>query len=121
MYEKLTAAILALPECSYDQLDLVKHINASPLLFAPKAQRELLRFLTSGLPIGQDLSRIILDALFESVPTIHDIRTAYGLTQAALAEKFGIPKRTIENWDEGSRKPPEYVVRMMLRILELEK
>ncbi|MCQ2439528.1 MAG: helix-turn-helix domain-containing protein [Oscillospiraceae bacterium] len=55
------------------------------------------------------------------LPTINEIRTRYNLTQAAMAERFGIPKRTIENWDEGSRKPPEYVVRMMLKILELEK
>ena len=55
------------------------------------------------------------------LPTVNEIRTAYGLTQAAMAEKFGIPKRTIENWDEGSRKPPAYVLTMMLRILELEK
>lgn len=54
------------------------------------------------------------------LPTIHDIRITYGLTQAAMAEKFGIPKRTIENWDSGQRKPPEYVVRMILQILKSE-
>lgn len=55
------------------------------------------------------------------LPTIHDIRTSYGLTQAAMAERFGIPKRTIEDWDAGRRNPPDYVIRMILRLLELEK
>lgn len=55
------------------------------------------------------------------LPTIRDIRTRYNLTQAALAEKFGIPRRTIEDWDAGRRNPPDYVVRMILRLLELDK
>ena len=32
--------------------------------------------------------------------TIKEIRTAAGLTQAEMAEKLHIPKRTLENWDE---------------------
>ena len=44
----------------------------------------------------------------------------YGLTQAALAQRFGIPLRTVEDWAAGRRKPPEYVVAMMERILMLE-
>lgn len=38
-------------------------------------------------------------------------------TQKEFAEYFGIPKRTIENWATGARKCPEYVVRMMAKIL----
>lgn len=51
--------------------------------------------------------------------TFHEIRQASGLTQAAFAEKFGIPKRTVEAWDEGQRTPPAYVLRMLAQLLGL--
>ena len=41
--------------------------------------------------------------------TIREIRTKYNLTQAALSKITGIPLRTIENWDSGSRKHPPYI------------
>ena len=47
------------------------------------------------------------------------LRKASGLTQAAMADRFGIPLRTIENWDSGVRTPPGYVLRMMAEILKL--
>ena len=45
--------------------------------------------------------------------TVKDIRTAAGLSQASFAAITGIPKRTIENWEEGSRNPPEYLPKMI--------
>ena len=45
----------------------------------------------------------------------------YGLTQAGLAKRFGIPLRTVEQWSTGRRQAPVYVVAMIQRILELEK
>ena len=56
----------------------------------------------------------------ENTP-IREICEQYGLTQAALAQRFGIPLRTVEDWATGKRKPPPYVVAMIQRILELEK
>ena len=47
------------------------------------------------------------------------IRQACGLTQAAFADRFGIPKRTVENWDSGSSTPPPYVLRMLAQLLGL--
>jgi DNA-binding transcriptional regulator YiaG len=35
------------------------------------------------------------------------------MTQKEFAEYFGIPKRTIENWDEGIRECPEYLFKLM--------
>ena len=37
--------------------------------------------------------------------TIKELRERYNLTQARMSEITGVPLRTIENWDEGSRKP----------------
>lgn len=53
--------------------------------------------------------------------TIREIRQAAGLSQARFAAKYEIPLRTIENWESGSRKPPEYVIKMIERLEEIEK
>lgn len=45
----------------------------------------------------------------------------YEMTQKALADRFGIPLRSVEDWAAGRRKPPEYVVSMIEQILEAEK
>lgn len=45
------------------------------------------------------------------------IRKASGLTQAAFAERYGIPKRTIENWEGGQRTAPEYVLDLLERVV----
>lgn len=50
--------------------------------------------------------------------TIKDICDRYGLTQTALSKRFGIPLRTVQGWHIGERKPPDYVVKLMLEILE---
>lgn len=44
------------------------------------------------------------------VKTIKEIRKNAGLTQKQLSELTGIPKRTIENWEIGSRTPPDWVL-----------
>ena len=44
---------------------------------------------------------------------IKALREATGLTQRAFAGLLGIPKRSIENWESGVSKPPEYVVRLI--------
>lgn len=45
--------------------------------------------------------------------TIREIRTACHMTQAVFAQKLGIPKRTIENWELGSRAPHNYIVELI--------
>ena len=49
---------------------------------------------------------------------IKDARIAAGMTQQEMSDKLGIPKRTIENWEGGVTKPPEYVKNLVLRELE---
>ena len=50
--------------------------------------------------------------------TIKEICEKYGLTQAALTKRFGIPTRTVQDWYAGRRNPPDYVVAMMVELLE---
>lgn len=54
--------------------------------------------------------------MVKEINKIKEARLNAGLTQAKMAETFKIPKRTIENWETGSRKPPEWA-----EILILEK
>lgn len=54
-------------------------------------------------------------------PIIAEICEAYGYSQTALANKFGIPLRTVQNWHAGVRTPPDYVVNMMVRLLIIER
>ena len=53
--------------------------------------------------------------------TIREICTEYGYTQSDLARRFGIPLRTIQNWYNDVRTPPDYIPSMMIEILEQEK
>lgn len=41
------------------------------------------------------------------------LRLRLGLTQTGMTERFGIPRRTIQEWEAGRRIPPEYVLRML--------
>lgn len=50
---------------------------------------------------------------FTELPSIKDIRKTFNLTQQALADTFGIPKRTIENWEGGKNECSEYLISMM--------
>ena len=42
--------------------------------------------------------------------TVRDIRQYLGLTQAAFAERFCIPRRTVENWEYKDKNPTYYIL-----------
>ena len=46
--------------------------------------------------------------------TTRDIRKHMGLTQAAFAERFCVPRRTVEGWEAGRTTPP-YVVLLLAK------
>ena len=52
---------------------------------------------------------------------VRELRQRKGLTQERFCEVYGIPKRTLENWEQGSRKPPEYVVALLERAVEQDE
>ena len=49
--------------------------------------------------------------------SIKALREMTGLSQQAFSDKYKIPKRTIENWEAGSRVPPAYVVNLLERAV----
>jgi len=46
---------------------------------------------------------------------IREMRAELGDTQSEFAERYHIPFRTIQNWETGVRKPPEYIVNLLER------
>lgn len=42
-----------------------------------------------------------------------ELRAKTGLTQTKFGELFHIPLRTIQNWESGTRKPPEWAVYLL--------
>ena len=45
--------------------------------------------------------------------TIKQLRATTGLSQAKFAKLLDIPTRTIEDWESGRHKPPDYVVKLI--------
>lgn len=92
---------------------------------AIKAESQLLylaQFGTARIIPGNNLELIhaqlsrIYDAAHMDVKSICK---AANLTQAALAARFGIPKRTVEDWCRGVAKCAPYIRRMMMECLGL--
>ncbi len=44
---------------------------------------------------------------------IKNLRADTGLSRKDFAESLGIPLRTVEDWEAGRRKPPEYIPRLI--------
>jgi len=45
--------------------------------------------------------------------TIREMRKSLGDTQHEFARRYGIPFRTVQNWESGERVPPAYVAEML--------
>lgn len=52
---------------------------------------------------------------------IKELRKKTGLSQSKFSAKFGIPVRTLQQWEQGISAPPNYLVRMMEYIMLLEE
>lgn len=52
---------------------------------------------------------------------IRNLRKETGLNRREFSEHVGIPLRTIEDWEAGRRKPPEYIPRLIKYQIEYEK
>ena len=52
--------------------------------------------------------------------TIKEIRIQAGMTQKQFGEFFGIPRRTIQNWEAEVNKCPEYLLELIKYKLEKE-
>jgi len=53
--------------------------------------------------------------------TSKEIRDLLGISRAEFSRKYGIPIRTLENWDSGTRKAPEWILVLLERIAKEDK
>jgi putative transcriptional regulator len=48
---------------------------------------------------------------------VRQVRSRYGLTQAAFAEKIEVPLETVRNWEQGKRSP-RGPARALLKLID---
>ena len=57
----------------------------------------------------------------EAAEKIRKIREQTGLSRKDFSIHVGIPLRTIEDWEAGRRRPPEYIPRLIEYQLKYEE
>ena len=50
--------------------------------------------------------------------TLKEIRTLLGISRAELSRRYGIPVRTLEDWEAGKRIPPEWLMKLLERVIK---
>lgn len=48
------------------------------------------------------------------------LRENTGMNRREFAEYFGIPYRTVQDWELGNRKMPDYLLRLMVYKVKME-
>ncbi|MCR5595121.1 MAG: transcriptional regulator [Lachnospiraceae bacterium] len=61
------------------------------------------------------------EELKNQIETLKNIRTDLGLNRKQFSEYMDIPLRTLEEWEAGRRKMPDYVLRLMWYYSKMEK
>ena len=51
---------------------------------------------------------------------IKSIRIAAGLTQKEFSSLYQIPIRTVQNWEGGKRRPPDYMMHILQRLIDYD-
>lgn len=50
-----------------------------------------------------------------------DLRESTGMNRRQFCDYFGIPYRTVQDWELGNRKMPDYLLRLMAYKIKTEK
>lgn len=53
--------------------------------------------------------------------TILELRQKTGLSQSQFAKRFHLNVRTVQTWEQGTRKTPDYVIWLIAKVIELEE
>jgi len=56
----------------------------------------------------------------ENVKRLKELRTSIGMSQVSFAKEFGIPVRTIEDWESGKRTVRGYIIDLLYRVAKSE-
>ena len=100
---------LSTPFRSLKEKDLreIKHIPAEYL--SEEAEPYMYRFY--GLSKGDPSATV----------SVSDLRALAGISRSEFSRRYGIPVRTMEDWESGKRTPPEYVVNLLERVVKEDK
>lgn len=52
--------------------------------------------------------------------TVKEMREELGLSQNQFARLMDIPVHNIQKWEQGITNPPEYVLRLINKVFEME-
>ena len=55
-----------------------------------------------------------MDFTEKQIDTLKKLRAKLGLNRTDFSKLVGIPLRTLEEWEAGNRKMPEYVLRFLV-------
>lgn len=50
-----------------------------------------------------------------------ELRKSTGMNRREFSEYFGIPYRTVQDWELGNRQMPEYLLRLMVYKIKMEE
>lgn len=56
----------------------------------------------------------------EESKIVKELRASTGLTQLKFGMLYNISPTNIANWEQGTTKPPEYVLCMLKRLIEID-
>lgn len=56
----------------------------------------------------------------EQAHKLVELRSSTGMSRREFAEYFEIPYRTVQEWELGNRKMPEYLFRLMAYKIQIE-
>lgn len=57
----------------------------------------------------------------DSRTVLIELRESTGMNRKEFANYFGIPYRTIQEWELGNRSMPQYLLRLMCYKVQMEK
>lgn len=83
--------------------------------------REYERLEDALLDIAQGKDIKDMDEAWNETDIIRKLRKKTGLSQKKFGERYGIPERTIQDWERDRRKPTAYVIEMLSRIVQAEE
>ena len=52
---------------------------------------------------------------------VKELREKMGMNRMEFCEYFGIPYRTVQDWEAEKREMPDYLLRLMIYKAEMEK
>lgn len=61
------------------------------------------------------------EELNEQIKTMKKLREEAGLNRREFSDYMGIPLRTLEEWEAGRRRMPNYVLRLITYYVRMQK